>query len=49
MNSAQMNSGMRCMVMPAVRMLMMVVMKLIAPRIDEMPVFCRRQEIWFEA
>ncbi len=31
------NSGMRCSVMPGARMLRMVVMKLIAPRIDEMP------------
>ena len=31
------NSGMRCSVMPGARMLKMVVMKLIAPRIDEAP------------
>ena len=31
------NSGIRCSVMPGARMLKMVVMKLIAPRIDEAP------------
>ena len=31
------NSGMRCSVMPGARMLKMVVMKLMAPRIDEAP------------
>ncbi len=40
MNSPHTNSGMRCMVMPGARILMMVVMKLIAPRIDEMPAMC---------
>ena len=34
---AQANSGILCRVMPGARMLKMVVMKLIAPRIDEMP------------
>jgi len=31
------NSGILCMVMPGARMLRMVVMKLVAPRIDEAP------------
>ena len=31
---------MRCIVMPGARMLKMVVMKLIAPRIDEAPAMC---------
>src|SRR5216683_365828 len=34
---AQTNSGMRCMVMPGVRMFRMVTRKFIAPRIDELP------------
>ena len=34
------NSGIRCMVMPGARMLKIVVMKLIAPRIDEAPARC---------
>ena len=33
----QTNSGILCRVMPGARMLKMVVMKLIAPRIDEAP------------
>ena len=33
----QTNSGILCIVMPGARMLKMVVMKLIAPRIDEAP------------
>ena len=33
----QANSGILCSVMPGARMLKMVVMKLIAPRIDEAP------------
>ena len=33
----QANSGMRCSVMPGARMLKMVVMKLIAPRIELAP------------
>ena len=37
---AQANSGMRCSVMPGARMLKIVVMKLIAPRIDEAPATC---------
>ena len=36
----QANSGMRCRVMPGARMLKMVVMKLMAPRIDEAPARC---------
>ncbi|MNJ29216.1 hypothetical protein D3C77_237760 [compost metagenome] len=36
----QANSGIRCRVMPGARMLKMVVMKLIAPRIDEAPATC---------
>ncbi|MCY1170803.1 hypothetical protein D9M73_108930 [compost metagenome] len=34
------NSGILCSVMPGARMLKMVVMKLIAPRIDEAPAKC---------
>ena len=34
------NSGIRCIVMPGARMLKIVVMKLIAPRIDEAPARC---------
>ena len=36
----QANSGILCSVMPGARMLKIVVMKLIAPRIDEMPARC---------
>jgi hypothetical protein len=36
----QANSGMRCKVMPGARMLKIVVMKLMAPRIDEAPAMC---------
>jgi hypothetical protein len=36
-NTAQTNSGMRCRVMPGARMLKIVVIKLIAPRIDDAP------------
>jgi hypothetical protein len=36
----QANSGILCRVMPGARMLKMVVMKLIAPRIDEAPATC---------
>jgi hypothetical protein len=36
----QTNSGILCSVMPGARMLKMVVMKLIAPRIDEAPARC---------
>jgi len=35
------NSGMRCRVMPGARMLKMVVMKLMAPRIELAPATCR--------
>ena len=35
--TAQANSGILCSVMPGARMLRMVVMKLIAPRIDDAP------------
>ena len=34
------NSGILCMVMPGARMLKIVVMKLMAPRIDEAPARC---------
>ncbi len=34
------NSGILCSVMPGARMLKMVVMKLMAPRIDETPARC---------
>jgi hypothetical protein len=34
------NSGMRCSVMPGARMLKIVVMKLIAPRIELAPAMC---------
>ena len=36
----QTNSGILCRVMPGARMLKIVVMKLIAPRIDEAPARC---------
>ena len=36
----QANSGILCSVMPGARMLKMVVMKLIAPRIEEAPARC---------
>ena len=36
----QTNSGILCSVMPGARMLKIVVMKLIAPRIDEAPARC---------
>ena len=36
----QANSGILCSVMPGARMLKMVVMKLIAPRIEEAPAMC---------
>ena len=36
----QTNSGILCRVMPGARMLKMVVMKLIAPRIEEAPAMC---------
>ena len=36
----QANSGILCMVMPGARMLKMVVMKLMAPRIEEAPAMC---------
>ena len=36
----QTNSGILCRVMPGARMLKMVVMKLIAPRIDDAPAMC---------
>ena len=39
-SSAHTNSGILCIVMPGARMLKMVVMKLIAPRIDEAPARC---------
>ena len=39
----QANSGMRCSVMPGARMLKIVVMKLMAPRIDEAPARCREK------
>jgi len=35
--TAQQNNGKRCMVIPGARMFMIVVMKLIAPMIDEAP------------
>ena len=34
------NSGMRCSVMPGARMLRIVVMKLMAPRIEDAPAMC---------
>ncbi len=37
----QANNGILCIVMPGARMLKMVVMKLMAPRIDEAPARCR--------
>ena len=37
---AQANSGMRCRVMPGARMLKMVVMKLMAPRMEDAPDRC---------
>ena len=37
----QTNSGILCMVMPGARMLNMVVIKLIAPKIDDAPAKCR--------
>ncbi len=37
MSTAQTNSGILCSVMPGARMLKIVVMKLMAPRIDEAP------------
>ena len=40
-STPQANSGMRCRVMPGARMLKMVVMKLIAPRIELAPATCR--------
>ena len=40
MSIAQRNSGMRCMVIPGARMLKIVVMKLMAPRIEEAPATC---------
>ena len=36
----QANSGILCSVMPGARMLKIVVMKLMAPRIDEAPAMC---------
>ena len=36
----QTNSGILCRVMPGARMLKMVVMKLMAPRIEEAPAIC---------
>ncbi len=36
----QAKSGILCSVMPGARMLKMVVMKLMAPRIDEAPAMC---------
>ena len=38
------NSGIRCSVMPGARMLKIVVMKLIAPRIDEAPGQVERED-----
>jgi len=38
--TAQQNKGRRCMVLPGARMFMIVVMKLIAPKIDEAPAKC---------
>ncbi len=38
------NSGILCSVMPGARMLKMVVMKLIAPRIEEAPARCSDEE-----
>ena len=35
------NNGIRCRVMPGARMLKIVVMKLMAPRIEEAPAICR--------
>ena len=37
---AHTNKGILCMVMPGARMLRMVVIKLVAPRIDEAPARC---------
>ncbi len=39
-STAQTKSGILCMVMPGARMLKIVVMKLIAPRIDDAPARC---------
>src|SRR6185437_6085836 len=39
-STAQTNSGILCSVMPGARMLKMVVMKLMAPRIDDAPARC---------
>ncbi|MDT4885064.1 hypothetical protein FQZ97_1212670 [compost metagenome] len=40
-STAQAKSGILCSVMPGARMLRIVVMKLIAPRIDDAPEICR--------
>ena len=40
-NTAQQNNGNRCLVLPGARLLKIVVMKLIAPRIDEAPDRCK--------
>lgn len=39
-NTDYTNNGKRCMVIPGARMLIIVVMKLIAPKIDEAPARC---------
>jgi len=41
--TAQQNKGNRCIVLPGDRMFMIVVMKLIAPKIDEAPAKCREK------
>lgn len=41
--TAQTNSGMRSIVIPLLRMLITVVMKLTAPRIDETPARCKEK------
>jgi hypothetical protein len=41
--TAQQNNGNRCMVIPGARMFTMVVMKLIAPKIDDVPAKCNEK------
>ena len=42
-NTAQTNRGIRSIVIPVVRMLITVVMKLTAPKIDETPARCKEK------
>ena len=42
-NTAYTNNGKRCMVIPGARMLIIVVIKLIAPKIDEAPARCNEK------